>query len=397
MESSMALVVSGQVIGAAVHTDGDTPVLRFIHLQRTKSDLRILGHGVATNAADLRMQCGTRVPLAIVLSTPRCLHRVVDRTGILEELLPQTFPGASIDQLYGSGWTEGLGTGLSMMRRAQALPILDPLRAAGYRIVALHVGPWALLHLRPLLGHSGNDIDIGGQRFAWSDGTLTAYSSVPDEEGTTLVGTDMLPSTHLLALATAWEYLMPATQRLALPDPQVTLDQREEGTRVWYERGLVVLAIALLVLLGTDSLLKANIRALEQDPHRSASDRLQLEAQIVALRAQVGPREALAQQLGFARPEPFAVRAMRILDNVPSDILLDAMAMDPLKAALRERERPSVEAHHIRIQGTCPDGQRLNAWMNELRKVPGVQNIRLISFTTDVRTKRPAFEIDLEA
>ncbi|MBK6551299.1 MAG: hypothetical protein IPG11_12985 [Flavobacteriales bacterium] len=48
------------------------------------------------------------------------------------------------------------------------------------------------------------------------------------------------------------------------------------------------------------------------------------------------------------------------------------MTIDPLVAGLRARERPAVSDRRIRVQGSCPDGQVFNAWMNTLRAKDGI-------------------------
>lgn len=388
-----ALVVSGQVTGVSVHTDGADATYRFVRLQRIGDEVRILGQGEATDAQDLLKRVGARVPIALSILTPRCLHRVVRRVGSLDELVPVAFPGAAMEQILSAGWCEVEATGVSMMRKEHAEPVLHVLRDAGFRVVDVAPGPWSLLQLRPVLG-GGFDDAIGGHNFPTSDGVLSGYAPATNEDGITSIGTDDVPDTCLLALSVAWAYLLPAGQRLVLHDPTTLQDQREERARSWYERGLVALAILLIVLVGLDALLKA--QSVPQDPSASVVGRTALLAELEELRGTVRTREALAVQLGLNRVEPFAVRAARVLDQVPPGILLDRMTIDPLVAGLRARERPAVSDRRIRVQGSCPDGQVFNAWMNTLRAKDGIRSVRLISFTAETPNKQPTFEIELE-
>lgn len=396
MKSASTWVVSGQVIGASVHEVGSDAPLRYVRLQRIKDEVRILEHGNATDAADLKKQCGTRAPLALVLLTPRCLHRVVRRVGTLEELVPVAFPGAPFQEIHTAGWQEVETTGVSMMRHDHAAPIITPLREAGFRIVEIAPGPWTLMQLRPLFGEQTSET-IGGHRFTTGDGVLSGYLPPTTETGTTTIGTDELPDTHLLALSLAWAHLVPTEQRLEHADMAVHQHRREEGARVWYERGLLALGAILLILLVSDTLLKSDLRSAQTDPNASTIDHAELTAANADLKERIRARETLVAQLGLTRTEPFASRAVRVLDQVPADILLDRVIIDPLLADLRPRERPTVQAQRIRIKGSCPDGQVFNAWMNVLRGTAGITNVRLITFTGDTPHKRPSFEIELTA
>jgi hypothetical protein len=397
MEGGTALVVSGQVTGVSVHSDGGEASLRYVRLQRRGNEVIVRGQGTATDPQDLLKQVGTRVPLVLSLLTPRCLHRVLRRAGPLEELVPLAFPGVSLDQVLAAGWNEDGSTGVSMMRKEHAEPIMSALRDAGFRVIDAAPGPWPLLQLRALLHPEGmGDATIGGHTFPSSDGALSAYVPPTDESGTTTIGTDTLADTHLLAFAIAWAHLLPNGQRSVLAVPAVLHDQREERARLWYERGSLILAALLLLLLGVDAGLGSQLDASRSDPSATMEGRAALQAELEHLRSTVKARETLAVQLGLTRTEPFALRASRVLDGVPSGILLDRMTMDPLVEGLRQRERPAVIDRRIRIQGSCPDGQVFHAWMNTLRAKQGILSVRLISFKAETSDKRPTFEIELE-
>ncbi|MBK6882013.1 MAG: hypothetical protein IPH05_03520 [Flavobacteriales bacterium] len=133
--------------GVSVHTDGADATYRFVRLQRIGDKVRILGQGEATDAQDLLKRVGERVPIALSILTPRCLHRVVRRVGYLDELVPVAFPGAAMEQILSAGWCEGEATGVSMMRKEHAEPVLHVLRDAGFRAVDVAPGPWSLLQL----------------------------------------------------------------------------------------------------------------------------------------------------------------------------------------------------------------------------------------------------------
>ncbi|MBL7955932.1 MAG: hypothetical protein JNJ91_12905 [Flavobacteriales bacterium] len=396
MEGGTTLILHGEVVGLSITTDGERPVLHYVRLKRTRREVRIVAMGEAEDVAALKKACGTRAPVALVVHTARALHRVVPAQGDLVTLLAQGFPGAPLEQLLASGWRHGNAAGLSMMRRSAMAVMNDELRAAGYRIVARSIGPWGLLHLAPLLGKNGEEVSIGRHRFQLEAGSLTGYL---EEDTTALaveIGDDRIPDTHLLAYAAAWEQLVPTAQRLQLADDGIRQDQREERMRLWYERGLVAVAVVLLLMLGTHVLVEADLRTANAASGASQGERQAISERIEGLRAEVSTRTELATQLGLGRKELLAARAMRILGDVPSGILLDRVSIDPLRAGLRERERPAVDVQRIRVIGTCTDGQVLNAWMHEIRQLPGVRNVQLSGYVTDARTPRPTFTLDLE-
>lgn len=397
MEGGTSLVVRDQVIGVSIHSDGDRPELRFLRLQRKKNEIQILGQGIAVDAVDLKRRCGTRAPVVIVVNTPRCLHRVLPESAPLDLMVQKAFPGASLEQLHVTAWTEGTTTGLSMMRRESCVAICSSLRSCGSRIVRVSIGPWILLHLRPLLPESsGNDPEVAGNVFAIQDGKLLAPPTTLDDTGTFKIGMDEIPNSHALAIAAAWEYLVPAVQLQYLNTAEEEQDRLEEKARIRYEWGLVGLAAILLLMLIMDQGIKTWINDQQEESTFSLNDQTLLRGQVEELKEQLAAREAMAMEFGLVGSEPFALRASRLLDQVPKEIQLDRMMLNPLTSQLKDNERPSVEIRHIRLKGSCTDGNVLNAWMNTLRKVEGVVDVRLIAFSTDIPGKRPVFEIDLE-
>lgn len=394
MEGATTLVLSGQAIGVAVHTDGDGPELRYARLARSRGSMRILATGTATDAQDLRRQCGHRAPLAITFHTPRCLHRVIQHGGTVEDQLREAFPGAATQSLIVSCWREGQGNGLSVVRNEQVTPVLNALRAAGFRIVAEHVGPWGLLNLRAAIGDVEDTFALAGEHFAWNSGTLTQRTTTPQQEAEdVIIGDERIPATHALAVAAAWEQLLPTPQRLDAPGSAVVHDRREERDRLLYERGIVAFLLVMLIMLGVDAW--ARHSADGNDPR--SVERTQLRQDVTDLENLLTERRALAEQLGIGRAGSHAERAMHVLRDVPVAIRLDRVWVDPLRNPLRAHEEVNVQTHHIQVRGTCTDGRVLNSWINSLRTTNGIRAVRLVSFTAAAHDEHAMFEIDIEA
>lgn len=397
MEGGTTLIMSAEVVGVSVQEDAEHPAYHYVRLRRMRGEIRTLATGTAKDAVELKRCCGTRAPLALNIDTPRCLHRVAPGHGELATTLAQAFPGVHLEQLTASGWQQGRSQGVSMMRRAATDVIGNALRGQGFRIVNLSIGPWGVLQLRSLLGDRHSDGNIANHRFQMEEEHLVAYASSATSEGVITLGEDELPQSHLAAFAAAWEHLVPPTARLALADPLVQRDQREERARLWYERGLLALVLVLLGMIGADAALGEHVRRTTGGTEHASYERGQLNATIEHLRRTLTEQEALVDQLGMGKERQFAIRAMRVLHDVPPGILLDRVNLDPLTAVLREREHATVIHDRIRMTGTCSDGQVLNGWMETLRGTAGVRSVTLAAYTIDVRTQRPTFTLLLDA
>ena len=387
-------MLKDQVIGVSVHTDGDRPELRWVRIKRSGKQVIIVGSGTATDALHLKKQCGTRAPLAIAFDTPRCLHRSIASTGTIEELVVKAFPGAALEHLHVSAWQDVKGSGLSMTRREGCGPVLQELRATGFRIVKVGIGPWAILTLRPVTSDTAQDETIAGYSIPVNpDGSPGLPTQVRDP-GMFTIGSDELPVTHALALATAWHQIIPSPALHHLPTPDVNEDHKEEKARINYEWGLLGLAATLLLLLIIDQGLQTLVGSRQQDG-TGVEVRAQLQEQVRMMKEQLKERNDLVKELGLADGERFAIRASRLLEDVPKEIQLDQLIIDPMLEALRENNYPEIELGKIRLIGTCTDGLVLNSWIHSLRMRAGVQDVRLIGYTDDIRSGRPKFQIEL--
>ncbi|MCB0770939.1 MAG: hypothetical protein KDC00_11100 [Flavobacteriales bacterium] len=390
-----SIIVHDQVIGISVQSDGSNE-LHYVHLRKSRAGIHVLDEGTATDATSLKEACGTRIPLVLAWDATGCINRISRTSGPLEELMPQAFPGARVNDLHISGWSADQCTGMSIVRKDQLHDSLQHLREAGFRIVDLLIGPWALLHLRSVLPEGEQDRSLAGRTFQYTNSELQAVRNTEPEPTVLTIGTETIANTHALAMAAAWEYFVPAQERLLTEDEPCAVDRREERARVRYEFGLVALAASLLLMLMVDIGLRS---ALERTSGAFKQDHVQhnmVEQEISRLRVDVEARETIAAQLGVLRGERFAVRAKRILSEVPSTVVLDRLILDPLEAPLRKDELPSTAQGRVQVSGSCTNGEALHSWMNALRTTPGISSVRIADFTSEDRDGRSVFTIELE-
>ncbi|MBL7982297.1 MAG: hypothetical protein JNL52_10875 [Flavobacteriales bacterium] len=387
MEKGGLLVGNDQVLGVAFSSSGS---FQFVHLHRTRREVRLLRMGNAADANDLARQCGTRVPVALALDGPRTVHRVVPTAGSVQSMLTSAFPHAPLDQLLVDGRTFGSGTGLSMLRAADAHGTLAELRGGGFRIVHLSIGPWHLLPLRELLSDPADPWPCAGHRFQLSGPDLLTHARDTDSSASVVLGGDTLPSDTVPAYAVAWDHLVPGTHRSLFPEQGLSADRQQERARIWYERGLMAVVAVLLFLLGTDQVLRSmagpqpftDARALQLAEHAVDSLQDQLTEQ----------RQLLAGTMLAEDRSPVRQLAA-LVTHVPASIELDRAWASPLLAPLREREEPRLDHGRIRVEGRCDDPKVLNGWMQHLRgRYPG-RDVQLVALVPGERGSRPQFTL----
>lgn len=392
MERGGLIVGADQVLGVVM--DGPGP-LHFVLLRRTARQVKLLAHGTTDDAGALAAQCGTRVPVALALSGPRCIHRVTNASGEPVQRLGAAFPHAPLDQLFLDGRTEGGGTGVSMVRREQVAAAVEGLRTSGFRIVHRTVGPWPLLGLRALLAPDSSEWQCGEHRFRFQGADLVAHERDASNGATEKVeiGGDLVPPTHVLAWAAAWDHLVPGPQRLPEQDDDLAPDRRQEKARIWYERALVATVLLLMVLLGADQTFK---HLAGPQGAAAGQDRRAAWLAVDSLRQLVTDRRTLMAGLDEAPHDGLALRAARLVTEVPAGIELDRLWADPLQAPLREREEPQIRKGTTLVEGTCTDAVLLNTWVRSLHQRPGISGIRLVALTPGERDARPRFTLQID-
>lgn len=395
MERGGILVGTGQVVGLSIHGDGQP--LHYVHLQSARGSVRLLGHGTVSTFEELARAIGTRVPLSVVWDGPRCVHRVIARTGNAGDMLASAFPNAPMGELHFSGWTFGSTMGLSMMRREHAAPSLNTLRGRGFRAVDAWVGPWGLLALRELRQDNSTTWGCNGHLFSFTETGLTDLKPRTHEGVSIDLGGEELPESHALAWSAAWEHLVPSASRLPWDEGWLLADRLEERARVRYERGLIALAAILILLFGVERILHAQVESRGNMNGGSSEERAALRHELEEVRRTITAREQLVAELGLEATRSLADRAAALLSEVPIGILLDRLEVDPLSIPLRERERMSTLRGVVRISGSCANELVLNQWMVRLRSTKGVRDVRLTAYVTDPNEEHPSFELELDA
>jgi Tfp pilus assembly protein PilN len=398
MDKGGLYIGAGHVVGVAVQaTAAGAVVYTYAYLQRKGEQILLRGTGEAGSIEALLKDIGTRVPIALCLDTPRCVHRVLHSTGAPEDLVAQAFPNAPLTDLRVGQWRMGQGTGLSMVRASEVQQVLEELVGKGARAVSLHIGPWPLLGMLPLLGDLPAERTFGQHRFLFEEGALTAVERTTEPGPSELhIGEDRVPGAHALAFATAWAHLVPSADQHVTSDELVADGQRQEKARRWYEGWMLVALATLLILLTGEQLLSHSLNDRRHLLEGSGADRAALARQIAEEQAVLAERTALAQRLGLDTARRSAVFAAELAATVPEGIRLERLAVDPLSGTLKEREPAAFEHGKVLLRGTCSTTAVLNTWMDTLRRHAPGRTVRLLGYSTDVQHPEPVFEISLE-
>ena len=106
MDKGGLYIGAGHVVGVAAQAnEARAMVYTYAYLQRKGEQMLLRGTGEASSIEALLKAIGTRVPIALCLDTPRCVHRVLHSTGTPEVLVAQAFPNAPLTDLRGCSWS----------------------------------------------------------------------------------------------------------------------------------------------------------------------------------------------------------------------------------------------------------------------------------------------------
>lgn len=397
MDPGDFIVGKGQMLGVVVHawTD-DSILLSHVHLHQRSDGIDVRVQGSAAGLAELVKQYGTRIPVSLVLDTPRCVHKVIASTGDRTTILQQAFPNAPLEQLATSVWRTGTAAGASMARKDMVLEILHGFAAHGLRVVCLTIGPWGLLQLRSLLCDEASEWRMGGHLFSFQGEVLTKHVRCHEVVNSIyMLDSEKIAEHHALAFCAALEKLAPPRERDDIDLPEVIIAGGEELARLWYEHGLLVICAIFVLMFGAERITSYHLDGIQQDLKTANRDQAKDMEAIKELSMRIASLEKLGHTIGTQGGEGLALRAARVVATVPVGICLDGLVVDPLLKLPRDREKLTVEAGLIRVQGTCANASQLDQWMETLRKLRGNPTVRLLSYTVDQEDDLPHFELEL--
>lgn len=375
MERGGLIIGNNQLLGIHAKPAGqDAWTFCWVHVRKSRAGVSVMDQGADVQGlAALVKACNTRIPVALVVQHERLLHKSWEGTFDAVRDLQQILPNARAEQLLVEVVNGTNGRTVSVARREHVEPLLAEMADAGFRTIEVFLGTTVVDAI---------------------DALRTGRSD--DGAADLTFGEDRVQHRCVPAFAACWQTWFRPLEIESAACTAAPRARKEERLRKYYEKGVVALLAALMLMLCADMVLRRSVSSGSAGLALAKAEREQHEARMVVLQASIQERERVLASMGATA----GAGRLKIIDaiaaSVPGPVRLKELWAAPVVGAMRQNEPVITEAHKVVVSGTCSDATALAAWVGELGRMDGVHAARLAGLQQDRDVGAPVFRIELE-
>lgn len=106
-------------------------------------------------------------------------------------------------------------------------------------------------------------------------------------------------------------------------------------------------------------------------------------------------KKQLIANSGIIRNNYLSTTLDQIGSSIPSTIQLEEIQVYPLEKKLKRNEKPEFHRKSIKIAGKTKSSENIDQWINELNQLDWVDNVAILSFTTNEDKNTSFFELKI--
>ena len=345
----------------------------------------------------LKKEIDLNTPIALNICGKGILYK---QSSKIEELSPNTFsqllPNANQDDFYIQHFITGEQSFVSIIRKAEADKWIHQLTEAGFKILALSLGPFAVNAIIPQLNIYGEELVFDTHHIQRDEqGHWIKYQSEPGAKAIypIKVETEAINEEILLPYAAAFQLVM-GNQIQSVQADHAGLQKafnHTQSNKKLQAYGGIILAVTFLLLL-------INFLVLTQLAASNTSLSIQLSGftesshNLKATEDSVKAKEALLQSLGWDGGLNKATFIDQLAANLPKEITWNELQINPPDQVGTDlQKKPVFKDRQIKLMGESANILPVNEWMARMKTKAWVKDIQLESYTFNTETNTGQF------
>jgi hypothetical protein len=372
----------------------------FVIVEREKQVISLLRkeHNVALDK--LTREIDESIPVVLVIDGRGIVHRKSERKEgqTARDLLSSIFPQSRPEEFFMQCTESGNSVFTSVARLGLVREIIEGLHPLNSQVVKVCQGPFVVSALIRLLGKASDVIHTGSSEVHTVDGAITSVLPSPGGVRVYAIGDEQVESHFLAPYAAAIAFFLRSDLQKDINVPSDLLGRMDEWKqkRLFFAGLKYCLGSFLLLLLINAFLFLYFTRENEKLAADSGYSKTALE-ELVKLKEEVKKNRAFISSAGWDKPTPswfYADRVAATLDK--SDVQLIDLFVHPIDDRKFKDERKSVFLYSvIHVQGKCAKPSSLNDWLEVVRKLDWVADIKKQAYQYSEREKTGVFSFDI--
>lgn len=347
-----------------------------IHIESQRTEL--------LNDEKIKDCVSTKYPLLISIDGNGVLYKKVksgkeDTLGLMASTI---FPNANaLDFYIQTSLAGGNEKWVSLIRRDIADAIINQFNKAGIYTVALFLGPFISGNSCTIIENEQAIHTSLGKKISFRENCVYEITQelIHSEKNIKIDGED-IPEKMLVSFSVALSFFVPLANFVSDVIQKIEEAKKEFMYRTLFKRvGVFFLAFFMLLTFGN-----LFFFSFFQEKHNAIYSQVtvnnNLLSELDSLTIVLEKNKKFIAGIGILQRGKISFYCDRIAANVPDDITLQSLNVNPIKKTMKEDELPSFNYQQIRIKGTCNHSFIFNDWLKNITGLHWVADVMIINY-----------------
>ncbi|NUY79267.1 hypothetical protein HUK80_00050 [Flavobacterium sp. MAH-1] len=376
-----------RVIG--VSGTGDRLDYRVLVVHKKNNELLVVSSHGYTDFSEITANCERDLPVVLVINVKGVLYRKIDLNDQDDLTWQRSIDFESLS--YTGYQTEDALLFMGFCRKNVAEDITATFTKSGYAILDLFTGVFHTALLARAVNR--DEIAIDDMRLHFDNGRLIGFGKQEASAETSYaIGTTQIKGAFLPLYAAAVVHFAPASEIVKDNNGNFSTEELRYKKAFRY-LGISMLVFFLVSLAASYALTQYYLGQNAQlDMYNLYSDKAYRE--MLEMEKENGEKRTIVNQSGILSDKFLSFYAYEILQGVPPGVQLNELKVNPLRYALDDKKPVEFEQKVIYLKGYLSNDAGFNQWVQTLKKLDWVAELRLQSLSRDKGQHR-IFEIKI--
>lgn len=360
-------------------------IYNWVQLKRSKGDVQLINSKDKLNTELIKDQINNSVPILIHVIGKGVLNKITEPN---EDYLENVLMNADPKDFYINYLDLEEKRYVSFTRKTALNDALSALNDVNDNILDIIIGPYHTLI--DVVRQSTRSTPIGSIEF---NNGVYSFNSKEINQRPKFNGELLIHSFWAVTIGYAF-----LKNQLSIS----VFDSKERKQKISNYRdkrqfkliGIGAIIIFLIALIG-NYFYQGHINSINADLEAKImvySDNLK---KIDQIDQEMLRKKQLIANSGIIRNNYFSTTLDQIGSSIPSTIQLEEIQVYPLEKKLKRNEKPEFQRKSIKIAGKTKSSENIDNWINKLNQLEWVDNVAILSFTTNEDKNTSFFELKI--
>ncbi len=376
-------------------------VFQYVQLKKVKQTIAINNQAKQIDDIEaLKQRINPKDPVILNVSGKGIIHRKIAHEGLTEEeMLQKVFPNARVSDFYLQHMPlDDEHVYLSVIRKKTLHEIIELLKSHHLHIINIFLGPFAVNHIIPFIDHDKKNILLPDIKIITNEQKIIDFKVSENHDISTeySIGSDQVPALLLKSFSAAFGYFLDAGSVNALHIPSLANEKQEYfHKQLFVKVGWAALIILFALLLGNYMVFTHYKGKQERLSSELSKNRVTL-SKLKFLKKELKRKTQFVEEKNILGKTKLSFFADRIARSIPEQIVLDQLALNPVRKKVKEHESIDIRQNTIIINGSSTNSTILNQWIEELKNFAWIVQLDIINYKQESLHSSGDFSIEIK-